>query len=65
MKALPLVHFNYINTVNTSTGFTPFQLRFERSPRIILPLCYPDATLEHELAADQIIRAIESYTLEA
>jgi hypothetical protein len=27
-----------MNTVNSSTGFTPFQLRLDRNPRIIPPL---------------------------
>ena len=65
VKALPLVRFNYMNTVNASTGFTPFQLRFEHSPRIIPPICRPADNSEPALAADQIIRAIETYTLEA
>jgi hypothetical protein len=26
VKALPLIHFNIINTINKSTGFSPFQL---------------------------------------
>lgn len=38
VQALPLVCFNYMNTVNMSTGFTPFQLCTGRSPRIIPPL---------------------------
>jgi hypothetical protein len=38
VKALPLVHFNIMNTVNSSTGFSPFQLRMGRSPRLIPPL---------------------------
>ena len=34
VKALPLV----MNTVNSSTGFSPFQLHMGRSPRLIPPL---------------------------
>ena len=32
VKALPKIRFDIMNTVNRSTGFTPFQLRFGRSP---------------------------------
>jgi hypothetical protein len=35
---LPRVRFALMNTVNTSTGFSPFQLKTGRSPRIIPPL---------------------------
>ena len=38
VKALPLVRFNIMNTVNSFTGFLPFQLRMGRSPRLIPPL---------------------------
>ena len=38
VKALPLVHFNLMNTVNISTGFSPFQLQMGQSPRLIPPL---------------------------
>ena len=27
VKALPMVHFNIMNTINKSTGYSPFQLR--------------------------------------
>ncbi|KAI0037624.1 hypothetical protein FA95DRAFT_1455214, partial [Auriscalpium vulgare] len=32
-----------MNTVNASTGFSPFQLRMGRQPRLIPPLLLPDA----------------------
>ncbi|PSS05114.1 hypothetical protein PHLCEN_2v3941, partial [Hermanssonia centrifuga] len=38
VRALPLVRFNHMNTINALTGFTPFQLLFGRHPRVILPL---------------------------
>ena len=37
-RALPKVRFDIMNTVNKSTGFTPFQLRFGKSPRVLPPL---------------------------
>ncbi|THH11766.1 hypothetical protein EW146_g7926 [Bondarzewia mesenterica] len=38
VRALPLVRFHIMNSVNASTGFSPFQLRMGRSPRLIPPL---------------------------
>ena len=38
VKALPLVHFNIMNTVNSSTGFSPFQLCMGHSPQLIPPI---------------------------
>ena len=43
VRALPHVRFCIMNTVNTSTNFSPFQLRMGRSPRIIPPFV-TDAT---------------------
>jgi hypothetical protein len=37
-RALPHIHFNIMSTLNVSTGFSPFQLRFGKSPRIVPPL---------------------------
>jgi hypothetical protein len=44
VKALPKIRFDIMNSVNRSTGFTPFQLRFGRSPRVLPPLI-PSARL--------------------
>jgi hypothetical protein len=38
VKALPKVRFDFMNTVNASTGFSPFQLHLGRSPRLLPPL---------------------------
>ena len=38
VQTLPKIHFNIMNTVNSSTGLTPFQLCFGKSPRLIPPL---------------------------
>ena len=38
VRALPRVRFNIMNTINSSTGFTPFQLKMGRSPRLVPPL---------------------------
>ena len=42
VQALPQVHFVIMNTINKSTGFSPFQLHTGRSPRLI-PLITPAA----------------------
>jgi len=67
VKALPLVRFNIMNTVNKSTGFSPFQLRMGRSPRVIPPLVGregTDTTPEAERAWT-LIRNLEQITMEA
>jgi RNase H-like domain found in reverse transcriptase/Integrase zinc binding domain/Reverse transcriptase (RNA-dependent DNA polymerase) len=38
VRALPRIRFHIMCTVNKSTGFSPFHLRFGRSPRILPPL---------------------------
>jgi hypothetical protein len=38
VKALPLIQFNLMNTINISMGFTPFQLCMGCSPQLIPPL---------------------------
>src|SRR5271168_3994314 len=38
VRALPQVRFHIMSSINRSTGFSPFHLRFGRSPRIIPPL---------------------------
>ena len=37
-KTLPKVRFDIMNTVNVSTGYSPFQLRFGKSPCILPPI---------------------------
>lgn len=55
-----------MNTVNKSTGFTPFQLRFGQSPRIIPPLIPAklSATVA-DIDAWHVIRRLEMDVLEA
>jgi hypothetical protein len=40
-QALPKVRFNIMNTINRSTGYSPFQLRFRKSPHVLPPLIDP------------------------
>jgi Integrase zinc binding domain len=62
VKALPLVRFNLMNTINASTGFSPFQLRMGRSPRLIPPLVVSDQSMTddepEEAAAIELIDRI-------
>ncbi len=37
VEALPKVRFDIMNTRNASTGFSPFHLRFGKSPRLLPP----------------------------
>lgn len=56
VRALKLIRFNIMNTVNASTRFSGFQLRMGRSPRIIpllVPTQLPD-TAEDKKAAQVI-----------
>ena len=65
-KALPLVRFNIMNTVNKSTGFSPFQLRMGRSARLIPPL--EPATIDttpKEKRARETISKLEIIMMEA
>src|ERR1700761_4609661 len=45
-----------MNTVNKSTGYTPFQLRFGRTPRILPPIINPPAKASSDyISAREII----------
>jgi hypothetical protein len=48
VQALPHVHFTMMNTVNTSTGFSGFQLRMGHSPHLLPPLIDQRLTLMTE-----------------
>ena len=70
VRALPRIRFNIMSTVNKSTGFTPFQLRLGRSPRIIpplLPKTPEDTDIETPpaIAARTIIERLEHDVWEA
>jgi hypothetical protein len=56
VRALPRIRFHIMSTVNKSTGFSPFHLRFGRSPRILPPLApTPPNPSEHHISAREII----------
>ena len=69
-RALPRVRFNLMNTINVSTGFSPFQLRMGRSPQIIPPITHSvinDAAVEGDdaLSALELIHRLQLDVLEA
>lgn len=56
-RALRCVHFDIMNTINGSTGFSPFQLRMGCSPQVIPPLIRsPEGEVEDIWAVDVIKR---------
>jgi hypothetical protein len=63
-RALPRVRFDIMNTVNSSTGFSPFQLRMGRSPRIIPPLVRSGEEVE-DIRAEEVIKRLEEDVKEA
>ena len=55
VKALPKIRFDILNTVNRSTGFTPFQLCFGHSPRLLPPLFPSSQTTTMEQLAMELL----------
>ena len=66
LAKLPRIRFAIMNTVNASTGFSPFHLKTGRSPRLIPPLTpAPAAVTTAELDARDIIARLELDVKEA
>ena len=63
--SLPKVRFNLMNTHNASTGFSPFQLRFGKSPRILPPITSRPTPDVGEPNAQAIIDLMRPLELEA
>ena len=61
LSKLPRIRFAIMNTVNASTGYSPFQLKTGRSPRLIPPLTTTSspASTTAEVDARQIIAQLE------
>lgn len=60
-RALPKVHFNIMNTMNTSTQVSPFVLKMGRSPRLLPPVFGREEEVEEEVReeAEQAKELIE------
>lgn len=68
VRALPRICFQIMNTVNSSTKFTGFQLHLGRSPRVIPPLvpnCLPTDLLDAAQTAMVTIDKITNDVAEA
>ena len=66
LAKLPCIHFAIMNTVNASTGFSPFHLKTGRSPCLIPPLTLsPTTETTAEVDACQIIAQLELDVKEA
>ena len=66
VKALPLIRFQIMNTINKSTGYSPFQLRFGRSPRAMPPIIPPPPNPSTEyINARAIIEEVASNVADA
>jgi hypothetical protein len=57
-RALPCVRFDMMNTINASTGFSPFQLRMGWSPRVIPPLIQGEDGALEDIWASQVIERL-------
>lgn len=54
-----------MNTVNHSTGFTPFQLRFGRSPHLLPPLFSSNLTTPTDILTHDLIQTMQLNVSEA
>ena len=61
VQALNKICFNMMNTVNSSTSFTPFQLQFRKSPQLLPPLLEEEANPEDEPSATEMITWMKSF----
>ncbi|RXW17191.1 hypothetical protein EST38_g8660 [Candolleomyces aberdarensis] len=59
VKALPKVRFDIMNAVNSSTGFSPFQLKSGFSPRVIPPFSLSDNPLPPSAELDLALSTLE------
>jgi hypothetical protein len=62
VHTLPRVHFHIMNTVNASTGYSPFQLCTGRSPHLIPPFAPTASTSKvmTDVLAANIIKCLET-----
>jgi hypothetical protein len=61
VRALPRIRFHIMSSVNKSTGYAPFQLRFGRSPRILPPLFpNPPNPSQQHISAREVIENLQT-----
>jgi hypothetical protein len=66
VRALPRVRFDIMNTVNASTGFSPFALKTGRSPRLLPPFIEQENNEEGDVQPVlDTLRRLENDLLEA
>jgi hypothetical protein len=68
IRALPRIRFAIMNTVNTSTGFSNFQLHLGRSPHLIPPMVptdLPDTVHAAASSAESVITCVNTDVMEA
>lgn len=64
VRALPKIRFDIMNTINSSTGFSPFQLKTGHSPRIIPPIVTV-ANSREDQEAISVLERLQTDILEA
>ena len=65
VKSLPKVRFDIMNMINRSTGFTPFQLRFGKSPRVLPPLLPTTSSTPADRLASDLLSQMQTREAEA
>jgi hypothetical protein len=64
VRALPKIRFDIMNSVNESIGFSPFQLRLGRSPRVIPPIVPEALNIVPSTDAEQAEKLISQIALD-
>ena len=66
VRALPRIRFHIMSSINKSTGYAPFHLRFGRSPRVLPPIISmpSNPSLEH-ISAREVINNLQSDVADA
>jgi hypothetical protein len=62
VKALPLIRFQMMNSVNSSTGYSGFELRMGTSPRMILAFDVDTVVAEEPSLKDAALQVIVIFT---
>lgn len=65
MKALPLILFNMMNTLNKSIGFSGFQFRMGHSTHLIPLILPPNPSTPEDVGTVQLISDLENFVREA